>query len=244
MSIKPIVQKRVSDEVLDQIKEHIISGEWTPGMKIPGEMELTGLFGVSRVSIREAINRLVGMGVLSIRRGEGTYVTEILPKDSFNALLPFLMIGKASLKEMLEFRAMVEIESARLAAIRATKDDIGRMKGILDNMEKCQGNYKKFAAEDLNFHTALSLATQNSVVVKVNAIIHDMLRTAMEEIVSQTGFKDGLYYHGRILDAIIARNEREAVEVMKEHINVTIQKVGDPDRSESAGDKTTGDKTK
>ncbi len=227
MNIKPIVQKRVSDEVLDQIKEHIISGEWTPGSKIPGEMELTGLFGVSRVSIREAINRLVGMGVLSIRRGEGTYVSEILPKDYFNALLPFLMIGKASLREMLEFRAMVETESARLAALRATQEDIGRMKGILDNMQKCQGDYKRFAAEDLNFHTALALATQNSVVVKVNAIVHDMLRMAMEEIVSRTGFRDGLYYHGKILDAIIAKNETGAVELMKEHISVTIQKVGD-----------------
>lgn len=229
MNIKPIVQKRVSDEVLDQIKEHIISGEWAPGAKIPGEMELTGLFGVSRVSVREAINRLVGMGVLSIRRGEGTYVSEILPKDYFNALLPFLMIGKASTREMLEFRAMVEIESAGLAAQRATPEDIGRMKDILADMEKYQGDYKRFAAEDLNFHTALALATQNSVVVKVNAIVHDMLRTAMEEIVSRTGFKDGLYYHGRILDAIIAKNETAAAEIMKEHINVTIRKVGEPE---------------
>lgn len=101
------------------------------------------------------------------------------------------------------------------------------MKGILDNMQKCQGDYKRFAAEDLNFHTALALATQNSVVVKVNAIVHDMLRMAMEEIVSRTGFRDGLYYHGKILDAIIAKNETGAVELMKEHISVTIQKVGD-----------------
>lgn len=227
MNIKPIVQKRVSDEVLDQIKENIISGEWAPGAKIPGEIELTGLFGVSRVSIREAINRLVGMGILSIRRGEGTYVSEILPRDYMNALLPILMIDNASLAEMLEFRAIVEIESARLAALRATQQDIGRMQDILENMEKSKGDHKKFAAEDLNFHTALALATHNSVVMKVNAIMHDMLRTAMEEIVDHTGFDDGLYYHGRILDAIIAKNEKLSVETMREHINVTIQKVGE-----------------
>lgn len=227
MNIKPIVQKRVSDEVLDQIKEHIISGEWAPGTKIPGELELTGLFGVSRVSIREAINRLVGMGILSIRRGEGTFVSEILPRDYMNALLPFLMIDNASLMEMLEFRAMVEIESARLAARRATAEDVSRMKGILEHMEKCKGDYKKFAAEDLNFHTALALATHNSVVIKVNAIVHDMLRSAMEEVVSQTGFDDGLYYHGKILEAVVGREESAAVEHMKEHIQVTIRKVGE-----------------
>lgn len=55
MSIVPIKQKRISDEVLDQMKEHILTGEWGPGTRIPGEIELTGLFGVSRVSIRGII---------------------------------------------------------------------------------------------------------------------------------------------------------------------------------------------
>ncbi|NLU32750.1 MAG: FadR family transcriptional regulator [Clostridiaceae bacterium] len=225
MAIKPIKRKTVSDEVLEQIKDNIISGEWAPGTKIPGEMDLAEMFGVSRVSIRQAIHRLVGMGVLTIRRGEGTFVSEVLPKDYFNALLPVLMIEAADLAETLEFRAMIEIESARFAARRATDEDISRMEKALANMKKCQGNYKEFAIEDLNFHTAIALATHNSVVVKVTTILHDMLKDSMEEIVRLRGFQDGLHYHARILDAIKNRDAVAAAELMKEHIVAAIKDV-------------------
>ena len=83
MAITAIEKKRVSDEVFEQMKNNIVSGEWAPGARIPGELELVELFQVSRVSVREAIHRLVGMGVLTIRRGEGTFVSEILPSDYF-----------------------------------------------------------------------------------------------------------------------------------------------------------------
>ena len=136
MAIKPIKQKRVSDEVLEQIKDSIISGEWAPGTKIPGEMDLAEMFGVSRVSIRQAIHRLVGMGVLTIRRGEGTFVSEVFPKDYFNTLLPVLMIEAPDMVEMLEFRAVIEIESARFAALRANDEDISRLEKALSNMKK------------------------------------------------------------------------------------------------------------
>ena len=225
MAITAIKQRRISDEVFEQIKENIISGEWGPGKKIPGELELVESFGVSRVSVRDAIHRLVGMGILSIRRGEGTYVTEVFPENYFNALLPVLMIDGASLLEMLEFRAMIEVESARLASRRADERDIELMAEILNNMDKSKGNNREFAAEDLNFHTSLALATHNSVIIKVNAIVHDMLKKAMEEIVDLTGYEGGLYYHKKILEAIANKHEDEAAELMREHIDVTINKV-------------------
>jgi GntR family transcriptional repressor for pyruvate dehydrogenase complex len=225
MAIKVISQKRISDEVFGQMKEHIISGEWAPGTKIPGELELASLFKVSRVSVRDAIQRLVGMGILSIHRGEGTYVSEVLPKDYFNTLLPVLMINGASLPEMLEFRAIIEIESARLASLRADEHDIGRMADSIANMEKYRGDDLKFAEEDLNFHIALAAATRNSVIVKVNAIIHDMLKIMMEKIIGLTGYEGGLYYHRRILEAVRKRDAQAAGELMREHIEVTRDKI-------------------
>lgn len=225
MGIQPIKKKSVSDEVLNQIKNQIISGEWAPGTKIPGEIELTQMFGVSRISVREAIHRLVGMGVLTVKHGEGTYVTEMLPQEYFNTLLPILMIEAASLLEILEFRAIIETQSARLAAQRAEEEDIKRMEEILKRMEQSQGDFRKFALEDLNFHTAIALATRNKVLIKVNAIIHDMLKTAMEEIVSVSGSEGGLYYHGRILEAIKRMDGKTAAEIMQAHIDVTIERI-------------------
>ncbi len=225
MSMKPVRKTKVVDEVLDQMKAQILAGNWSPGTKIPGEMELTRIFGVSRVSIREAIHRLAGMGILSIRHGDGTYIAEILPKDYFNALLPALLIEAVSLGELLEFRQMIEVESARHAATRATEEDIGRLRGILEAMKRNEGDYPRFAVEDLNYHTALALATHNSVIVKVNAIMHDMLKKAMEEIVVLTGFQGGIYYHACILDAVVQRDPEKAMELMREHIRTTIDRV-------------------
>jgi GntR family transcriptional repressor for pyruvate dehydrogenase complex len=227
MAITAIRQKRISDEVFEQMKEHIFSGEWGTGKKIPGELELAEQFGVSRVSVREAIHRLVGMGVLTIRRGDGTYVSEVLPENYLNALLPVLLIEGASINEMLEFRAMIEAESARLASRRANSEDLGRMSEVLAVMEKCKGNVSDFAAADLNFHTAIAMAAHNSVIIKVNAIIHDMLKKTMEEIVGITGYEDGLFYHKKILEAIRNRDEEGAVSLMREHISVTVNKVND-----------------
>jgi GntR family transcriptional repressor for pyruvate dehydrogenase complex len=225
MSIKPINQKNISDEVLDQIKENIISGEWAPGTKIPGELDLSKMFNVSRVSIRQAIHRLVGMGILNIKRGEGTFVSEVLPRDYFSTLLPVLMIETDSLIEMLEFRAVMEIESARLAAIRANDEDIKRMEEIIANMGKSKKDYKKFALEDLNFHTALSLATHNSVVARVTEIMHEVLKSSMEQIVRLRGFQAGLLYHRRILDAIINKDAEAAADIMREHIETAINDI-------------------
>lgn len=225
MAIRPITRTKVSEQVLDQMKAQIIRGHWSIGSKIPSELALTELFGVSRVSVREAIHRLVGMGVLCIRRGEGTFVNEILAQDYFRTLLPILMIDAPALDHMLEFRAMIEIGSARLAATRAVKEDLTRLRAALTRMRRFQGDRKRFAAEDLAFHTALALATHNDVVVKVTAIIHDMLREAMEEIVRIAGYEGGLHYHQRILDAIERRDAAAAATVMQEHIAVTSERI-------------------
>lgn len=225
MAITAIKKKRVSDEVFEQMKNNIVSGEWAAGMKIPGEFELVDLFQVSRVSVREAIHRLVGMGVLSIRRGEGTFVSEILPGDYFDTLLPILTIERPDLLEMLEFRNIIEVESARLGSKRADKNDIKRMTNIIKNMEDSQGDKQLFSAQDLNFHYAIAIASHNNVIIKVNAILSDMLKKSMEEIVDLTGYEGGIYYHRKIIEAIKNKDSELSAALMKEHIDSTMIKI-------------------
>ncbi len=225
MSIKPIGKRNVCDEVLEQMKAQIISGEWSPGAKIPGENELARMFEVSRVSVRDAIKTLTGMGVLHARRGEGTYVTEILPKDYLDILLPVLMIERDSLMDILEFRAGIEVQSAALAALRARPEDIAMLEDILLRMQKTLGGSAEFAREDLNFHTAIAVSTHNPVILKINSIIHQMLGSAMEKIIEITGYEPGMRYHARILEAVKQKDREKAAGIMSEHINVTIDAI-------------------
>ncbi len=232
MSIKPISRKSVGSEVMDQLKEQILSGAWQPGSKIPGEMELTRSLGVSRLSVREAIQRLVGMGILTARRGEGTFVTEMLPKEYFNVLLPMLMLEEVNLLDMLEFRSILEIQSVRLAALRATPEDIEGLISIYQRMEQTQTDQERFAVEDLNFHTAIALSTHNQIIIKVNSIIHDMLKTAMLKIVHTFGTQGGLYYHSKILQAISEHDSQKASAYMQEHLDETLKKTNELQKDE------------
>ncbi|MBN1675024.1 MAG: FadR family transcriptional regulator [Kiritimatiellae bacterium] len=212
-------RRNVSDVVLDQIKNNILSGEWMPGTRIPPEVELVEMLGVSRISVREAIHRLVGMGVLRVDHGRGTFVSDNMPPSLFNVLLPMLLIEPPQLREVLEFRSIVEIESARLAAMRAGEEHIRQLEETLVRMKEKAGDVEGFAAEDLNFHMVIAAATRNPIIIKVNSILHDVLRKGMRDIVSIVKFEPGLLYHARILEAIRAKDGEEAARLMSEHLH-------------------------
>lgn len=225
MPISPIKKNNVSDEVFKQMKTNIVSGEWEPGHKIPSESELVKLFGVSRISIRSAINRLNGLGILITRQGEGTFVSDLSPDISMNFLIPMILFDKGQLLEVLEFRRIIEIENANLAAQRASLEDIREMEDTIIKMKKYAGDAKRFAREDSNFHLSLAKAAKNSIMYKVNLIIKELLITHQVKIQEMFGPEGGLKYHPLILDAIKKRDSKLAVKIMKEHIGVTIRNV-------------------
>ena len=225
MNIQPIVKRSISDKVADRIKQGIIKKEWLPGEKIPGELELSKLFSVSRVTMREAIASLCGLGVLAVRRGEGTFVAEVLPNEYLNTLLPMLMIEGGSMDEILELRQIIEIESVGFAAARADEGDVKTMEEIIERMEKYKGHEREFAAADLDFHTAIAGATHNSAVIKVVGLLHDMLEEAMVEIIKIMGYTGGLFYHKQILSAIKEKDGKKARDMMRRHIEDTVKSV-------------------
>jgi GntR family transcriptional repressor for pyruvate dehydrogenase complex len=225
MNFEPIVKKSVSEEVADRIKRSILEKQWLPGDKIPGEMELSKLFGVSRVTVREAIASLCGLGLLSTRRGEGTFVSEVLPSEYLNTLLPMLMIEGGSMDEVLELREIIEIESVGFAAMRADGNDVRAMEEIIARMEEYKGHDKEFAEADLAFHTAIAAATHNGAVIKVLSLLHDMLQSAMEEIIKIMGYTGGLYFHKQILEAIKEKDVDKAKDMMRRHIQETVTSV-------------------
>ncbi len=225
MAINIIKKNSITNQVFEQIKNNIISGEWSPGNKIPSETELSKLFGVSRVSIRTAIQKLSILGLLITKQGEGTFVSDLSPGMYMNPLMPILMLNKHQLLEILEFRRIIEIESAKLAANRADPEDISALEAIMDKMSKVSDNRKVFAMEDSNFHTALAKAGKNSIIYKVNIIIKDLLISHQLRIQELLGPSGALKYHPQIIAAIKKKDSELAEKLMKEHIAVTIDQV-------------------
>jgi GntR family transcriptional repressor for pyruvate dehydrogenase complex len=221
MGIKPIKRTNVSNKVFEQLRDEIISGEWKPGTRIPSENELAQQLDVSRMTVRQAVQKLTTLGLLETRPGEGSYVKEPSPGVYMNSIIPLVFLSDAATLEVLEFRQVIEVETAGLAAKKATEEDIEVLKGILEKMHKCKNDPEKFAIEDLNFHLALAESTKNSLLIQLTHIIKDILSVSMKDIVNTLGSHIGLYYHEKILEALIEKDRVKAKEIMEEHVQTT-----------------------
>ena len=119
-------QNRLSDEVANRIKELIRKEKLRPGNKLPNEMQLAELFGVSRPTIREAVKSLVSQNIIMILRGKGSFVSETPGIASDPLGLDFLIDDDLHLA-LIEVRLLIEPGVARLAAEGGTPADIGRI---------------------------------------------------------------------------------------------------------------------
>ncbi|GAB4221614.1 MAG: FadR/GntR family transcriptional regulator [Spirochaetales bacterium] len=234
--LKPVRKERVSRQVFDQLKEQIIKGQWPAGTKLPSENELARQMGVSRVSIRTALQMLSALGLLETRHGEGTYVRELAGDLYFNALFPLLALSKTNIFDVLEYRRVLDPGVVVLATERASEEDLEELERIYHRMEECKDDFKAFAHADLEFHLAIAKATRNPIFIKVNTIIQDILNASMEGIVRALGIRDGLHYHREILQALRTRDAMKAERLMREHVERTIHRLKEGEEDSDGSD--------
>jgi GntR family transcriptional repressor for pyruvate dehydrogenase complex len=225
VSLKRVTHRSVTTQVYEQLKAQVLHRVWLPGSKLPSENELAAKLGVSRVSVREGLQRLVSLGLLETRHGEGTFVRGYSAENSMNALLPMLALSATDIFEVLEYRRIMEKGTVALVAEKASAEDITALKQSYAVMVERQLDIAAFAQADLEFHLALARASGNTIIMKVNSIIRDILSVSMESIVRTLGTRDGLYYHQKIIEAIEAHDTRLAESIMEEHVVRTIQRL-------------------
>ena len=223
--LTPVRRSGVKNQVFEQLRDRIMERTWAPGTKIPSENALASALGVSRVPIREALHMLASLGILETRHGGGTYVRAYSGEVFLNPLLPMLTLDAPDILHVLEYRRIVEKGIVSLVVKRAGNEAIAELEDAYRAMEKHRNDARAFAQADLSFHLVLAKATGNPVVMKVNAVITDILKGTMYGIVDSLGTRDGLYYHRRILDAIKARDGARAESLMEEHVQRTICRV-------------------
>gem|GEM_PF-2881316 len=127
--------KRISDQVFDQIRELIYRGKLKPGEKLMPERELAEAMKVSRTTIRDAVQRLVAMGLISQKQGQGTFV-KLYDSGEQSPLAKAMQTQDASIEDLLEVRMGLECNAAALAALRADEKDINSMELSIEEMKK------------------------------------------------------------------------------------------------------------
>ncbi|MDE6656598.1 MAG: FadR family transcriptional regulator, partial [Anaeroplasmataceae bacterium] len=164
MEFKPIKRVSVSEQIFEQIKEKIISGEFKPGDKLPSENEFCKIYGVSRIAVRQALNTLLTLGLIETKFGEGSFVKQPSSGQVLNGLIPHTFLNEKSLSEIIEFRGIIEANVAYLACTKAREKDIESLKTIYNNMIKSQNDLSIFSKLDYEFHITIAKISGNSYV--------------------------------------------------------------------------------
>jgi GntR family transcriptional regulator, transcriptional repressor for pyruvate dehydrogenase complex len=224
MNLKPIRPKRISDQVFEQIRELIYKGEFKPGQQILPERELAISMEVSRTSVRNAINKLVTLGLLEHRQGQGTFVSSPEYRQG-NPLAAVMATDEATLDDLLEVRLGLECNAAMLAAQRATEIDLRAIRKSLEEMAADLAETDKIGTTpDTAFHMAVTFSTKNPVLIHLMRNFYDFLFVGIKKnlthmYMDRAALEDVLKHHQAIFAAIEQRNPNTAFNAMQTHIN-------------------------
>lgn len=197
-----------------------------PGDKLPNEVELSQELGVSRATLREAIRSLCAQGVLEVRRGKGTFVSE-----QAGATDPFgfdrLDRVKGQLRDLFELRGIVEPQAARLACRRATETELEEILARGAEVEDCIRAGRDRTAADREFHTAIVRATHNEYMLRLLPLIHQAVATAVEAGEQQERLAaDTLRDHALLLEFFRRRDGAGAEHAMAIHMRHAMDGMG------------------
>ena len=207
-----------SEIVYKTISENLMTHQWLPGTKIPSENQLAQELGVSRMSVREALEKLVALNVITKKQGEGTFVKELSPSVYMNNLLPMILLTEDSLNDVLEFRKIIETEGARLCAQRCDDATLEALKKDCEEMRRHKEHAsQEFADADYDFHLQVAKGSGNSLIAKVYSLLTDLFRIHSEMLNEKRGPDKGPH-HERIYEAIREREPELAAIYMKRHI--------------------------
>jgi DNA-binding FadR family transcriptional regulator len=207
--------KNVHGNTVDHIGEAIVAGRYGVGASIPPEPVLCLELGVSRTVVREAVKSLIAKGLMTTGPKVGT---RVLSEEHWNWFDPDVVAWQAQcgltpefLKDLQELRRVVEPAAVRLAAERATSEDIALIENAYAGMKKAVEEGGDYVTHDMRFHQGLLQASHNRMLVQMSKALNALLRTSFE---ISTRIKDGpknsLPLHRAVLNAVIAREPAKA----------------------------------
>lgn len=205
----PLTRSNLAETAAESIRAEIRDKRWSVGEKLPNEAALSAMLSVSRGTVREAVRVLVSQGYLETRQGSGTYLRSVI--DTTGSLD---MARRSSLRDRFEARCALDVEGARLAALRHTPAMIAELRGLLAARGTHQGRQDTdFIARDLAFHRAVIAASGNAAMVDIYAFFSASIQETIEATIGNDVPEPDAQAHADIVDAI---------------------ETGDPDRADAA----------
>jgi GntR family transcriptional repressor for pyruvate dehydrogenase complex len=211
----------ISDEIYKSIEAQIVNGKLRSGDKLPSENELCKLWNTSRISVRQALERMMVLGILKKVRGGGTYVSEPDASVFLSPLLAFAIFREESVKDILVFRNIIEVGSVKLCALYRNQDNLNKLKRCIIEMDShCTPESSVRMAEfDLEFHMEIARGSKNPLNVKIHEMLRHTLRQQQINLNSLLGsLKITQKEHHNIYNAIEEQDAELAAHFMQRHI--------------------------
>lgn len=217
--VTPLALTRPADVIAQAIRDMIAAGTLAAGDRLPGERELATRFGVGRSHVRDALRRLEFLGVLHTHPQSGTRVAEPGAVALCGVLRDVLAVDGTDIAALLETRVLLEAETARLAALRASADDRRAIVRAQEAFRTRAETGDPALAEDLAFHLAVAAATRNSVLASlVHLVAPDVMRHHGEQkTCDRARLVIVIAEHQAVCDAIAARDPARAAQAMTVH---------------------------
>jgi len=204
-------------QVVHELGRRIVSGAIVEGALLPIEIDLCAEFQVSRTALREGIKVLAAKGLLASRTRTGTRVRS---RGDWSMLDPDILAWRMEtghigtfVQDLYEFRLAVEPLAASLAAVRATEEDIAKMRAILTTMAATESDEPVSIEPDLHFHHLVLAAGRNELLGSLGSMIETALMFSQCKTL-QVGKLETLKGHRAVFDAICARDAPEASAAM------------------------------
>ncbi|MEV7995680.1 FadR/GntR family transcriptional regulator [Streptomyces sp. NPDC086077] len=222
-ALRPMTkQQRLYEQVLDRLRDYVTEGGLRAGDRLPPERDMAARLGVSRASVKQAIVVLEVQGLVEARHGGGTY----LVRDTLDVEPVERMVERRRrLPDVLEAREALETKLAELAAERREEDDLTAMRAALAHMAKEIEEGGHGVEGDRLFHAAVTAAAHSSILAEFMRSIADQIAESRTESLRQPHRPHrSLAQHQAILDAVEARQPRQAATAMRRHVR-TVAKV-------------------
>ena len=231
---------RASDEIVAQFRQALFEGRLRPGDRLGSEIALAKKFGVSRVSMRDALRTLEASGIVEIRVGArgGVRAAHGDPGHFADALAVQLALVGVTPVEALDTERGIEWIAAELAASNATPEDLRQLDRLLEEARGLVDQPVAFAESSVAFHAAVAEASHNRVIIVTLTAIRGVIRQLHVTSTTPARTESVLGYHERILDALHRHDQGEAGRLMQHHIGITREAAGRPKAGQSSETRT------
>lgn len=228
---RPVTVERVSQGIVDQVKTLIRDGRLSEGDRLPSERALCEQFGVSRVSVREALRVLEAGGLIEIRVGArgGAIVTSPTSARLGEGLADLMSMSSLTAAQVTEARKVIELAVLPLAVARATAEDIETLRHLIADGYDALSRDEYTMTLSSAFHVGLARCAHNPAIESLVESFHGPMLTSMRQaqIAEPTMGRRGTDEHSELVDAIEARDVEAAVAVMTVHLDRTVALVRD-----------------